>query len=163
VAAPGLNPLQLVLVGTVLEATAFLAEIPTGVLADVYSRRWSVIVGGPLVGLVATLVSIRAALVTAGLILSPALVLYVRSIRQAGARVPSSGRWLHRVIRSNKLGGNHAPGVPSAVTPVTGRHPSMVAATRLSRIVGDPPATIFVDLDSSGADALRGDILLPSR
>ena len=46
-----LNPLQLVLVGTTLELTAFLCEIPTGVLADVYSRRLSVIVGFVLVGL----------------------------------------------------------------------------------------------------------------
>ena len=41
----GLNPLQLVLIGTALELTAFLMEIPTGVVADVYSRRLSVILG----------------------------------------------------------------------------------------------------------------------
>lgn len=46
----GLNPLQLVLVGTALELTVFLLEIPTGVVADVYSRRWSVILGFILVG-----------------------------------------------------------------------------------------------------------------
>jgi DHA3 family tetracycline resistance protein-like MFS transporter len=45
-----LNPLQLVLVGTVLEATVFLFEIPTGVLADVKSRRLSVILGYALMG-----------------------------------------------------------------------------------------------------------------
>lgn len=45
-----LNPLQLVLVGTVLESTAFLCEIPTGVVADVYSRRLSVIIGTALYG-----------------------------------------------------------------------------------------------------------------
>lgn len=47
----GLDPLQLVLVGTTLEATAFLFEIPTGVVADVYSRRLSVIIGTFLFGL----------------------------------------------------------------------------------------------------------------
>ncbi|MCY3917039.1 MAG: MFS transporter [Chloroflexi bacterium] len=47
----GLNPLQLVLVGTTLELTALLTEIPTGVVADVYSRRLSVIVGFLLLGL----------------------------------------------------------------------------------------------------------------
>jgi DHA3 family tetracycline resistance protein-like MFS transporter len=47
----GLNPLQLVLVGTVLEATVFLFEIPTGIVADLYSRRWSVIIGYMLIGL----------------------------------------------------------------------------------------------------------------
>lgn len=46
----GLNPLQLVLVGTTLELTALLTEIPTGVMADVYSRRLSVIVGFLLLG-----------------------------------------------------------------------------------------------------------------
>jgi DHA3 family tetracycline resistance protein-like MFS transporter len=47
----GLNPLQLVLVGTTLEVTAFIFEIPTGVVADVYSRRLSVIIGTFLFGL----------------------------------------------------------------------------------------------------------------
>lgn len=47
----GLNPFQLLLVGTVLEATALLFEIPTGVVADVYSRRLSIIIGTILVGL----------------------------------------------------------------------------------------------------------------
>ncbi len=48
--AAGLNPLQLVLVGTALEATVFLCEIPTGVVADRVSRRLSVIVGYALIG-----------------------------------------------------------------------------------------------------------------
>lgn len=47
----GLNPLQLVLVGTVLELTAFLAEVPTGIIADVYSRRLSIIIGFVVVGI----------------------------------------------------------------------------------------------------------------
>ena len=41
----GLDVFQLVFLGTVLEATVFLFEIPTGVVADVYSRRLSVIIG----------------------------------------------------------------------------------------------------------------------
>lgn len=40
-----LNALQLVLVGTALEGTILVLQIPTGVLADVYSRRLSVLVG----------------------------------------------------------------------------------------------------------------------
>lgn len=40
-----LNPLQLVLVGTVLESAAFICQVPTGVLADMYSRRLAVILG----------------------------------------------------------------------------------------------------------------------
>ena len=46
-----LTPLQLVLVGTILEATVFIFEIPTGILADVKSRRLSVIIGHALMGL----------------------------------------------------------------------------------------------------------------
>src|SRR5262245_21832886 len=46
----GLSPLELVLVGTVLEATAFVAQLPTGVLADVAGRRLAVISGYALVG-----------------------------------------------------------------------------------------------------------------
>ncbi len=45
-----LDPLLLVLAGTILEATVFFFEIPTGVLADVRSRRLSVIVGYALMG-----------------------------------------------------------------------------------------------------------------
>lgn len=45
-----LNPLELVLVGTVLETAIFLFEVPTGVVADVYSRRLSIIIGVFLIG-----------------------------------------------------------------------------------------------------------------
>ena len=46
-----LNPLQLVLVGTVLEFVAFVCQVPTGVLADMYSRRLAVILGILLFGM----------------------------------------------------------------------------------------------------------------
>ena len=52
----GLNPLELVLLGTAMESAAFLFEIPTGVVADVYSRRRSVIVGVFLSGLAIMLI-----------------------------------------------------------------------------------------------------------
>jgi DHA3 family tetracycline resistance protein-like MFS transporter len=47
----GLDVLQLVLLGTILETSVFLFEIPTGVVADLYSRRLSVIIGTFLMGL----------------------------------------------------------------------------------------------------------------
>jgi len=47
----GLTPLQLVLVGTTVELSVFLFEVPTGVVADVYSRRLSIIIGYLLMGL----------------------------------------------------------------------------------------------------------------
>jgi DHA3 family tetracycline resistance protein-like MFS transporter len=43
-----LSPLQLVLVGSVLELSVFVCEIPTGVVADVYSRRLSIWIGHAL-------------------------------------------------------------------------------------------------------------------
>ncbi len=46
-----LNPLELVLLGTMLEASVFLFEIPTGIVADLYSRRLSVIIGYSLIGM----------------------------------------------------------------------------------------------------------------
>ncbi|GAA2604666.1 MFS transporter [Paractinoplanes durhamensis] len=49
-ASIGLSPLQLVLVGTVMETVCFLAQVPTGVIADLRSRRLSVIIGYLLMG-----------------------------------------------------------------------------------------------------------------
>jgi len=40
-----LSPLQLVLMGTAMEAAVFVFEIPTGVVADMYSRRLSLVIG----------------------------------------------------------------------------------------------------------------------
>ena len=48
-----LSPLQLVLLGTVMELSILIAEVPTGIVADLYSRKWSVIaafmLGGPAI------------------------------------------------------------------------------------------------------------------
>lgn len=38
-----LNPLELVLMGTAKEITVLTSEIPTGIVADLYSRKWSVV------------------------------------------------------------------------------------------------------------------------
>lgn len=46
----GLTPVQLILVGTTLEISAFVFEVPTGIVADVYSRRLSIIIGYILMG-----------------------------------------------------------------------------------------------------------------
>ncbi len=47
----GLDPLQMVLVGTVLELAILCFEVPTGVVADVYSRRLSVVIGCLVIGI----------------------------------------------------------------------------------------------------------------
>jgi MFS family permease len=46
----GLNPLELVLVGTVMELSIFVFEVPTGVVADTYSRRLSIVIGWVVFG-----------------------------------------------------------------------------------------------------------------
>ncbi|EKP94290.1 MFS transporter [Thermaerobacter subterraneus] len=46
----GLGPLELALVGTVLEITVTLCEVPTGVVADLYGRRASVLLGLATIG-----------------------------------------------------------------------------------------------------------------
>src|SRR5712691_5335121 len=58
----GMSPLQLVLVGTFMELTIFVCEVPTGIVADVYSRRLSTIVGYLVMG---------AAIVFCGLVAQP--------------------------------------------------------------------------------------------
>ena len=51
VTVAGLTPLQLVLIGTTLEVSTFLFEVPTGIVADVYSRRLSLVIGYILMGI----------------------------------------------------------------------------------------------------------------
>ncbi|HVO43996.1 MAG TPA: MFS transporter, partial [Aggregatilineales bacterium] len=51
----GMNALQLVLVGTAIEGTMFLLQIPTGLLADMYSRRLSIVIGLFLIGICYTI------------------------------------------------------------------------------------------------------------
>ena len=45
-----MSPLELVLTGTALEVGYFVFEVPTGIVADSYSRRLSVIVGVAIMG-----------------------------------------------------------------------------------------------------------------
>jgi DHA3 family tetracycline resistance protein-like MFS transporter len=52
-----LSPLQLVLTGTAMELAIFVFEVPTGIVADVYSRRLSIDVGTAIMGLSFVLVA----------------------------------------------------------------------------------------------------------
>ena len=61
-----LSPLQLVLMGTAMEGAVFLFEVPTGVVADTYSRRLSLIVG---------YLGMGTATVAVGLVSTPGLVI----------------------------------------------------------------------------------------
>lgn len=49
--AAGLNPLQFMVIGAALSISRLVFEIPTGVVADLYSRRLSVLIGLALIGL----------------------------------------------------------------------------------------------------------------
>ena len=49
--AAGLNPLQFMVIGAALSISRLLFEVPTGVVADLYSRRLSVLIGLALIGL----------------------------------------------------------------------------------------------------------------
>ena len=60
------SPLQLVLMGTAMEAAVFLFEVPTGIVADTYSRRLSLIIGYLGTG---------AAWVAVGLVSAPWLII----------------------------------------------------------------------------------------
>ena len=56
-----LSPLELILMGTVMEAAVFLFEVPTGVVADTYSRKLSLIVGYVGMGVAWMLVGVVSA------------------------------------------------------------------------------------------------------
>jgi DHA3 family tetracycline resistance protein-like MFS transporter len=45
-----LSPLQLVLVGTVMEAAVFVFQVPTGIVADLYGRKLSVVIACAIMG-----------------------------------------------------------------------------------------------------------------
>jgi DHA3 family tetracycline resistance protein-like MFS transporter len=45
-----LDPLRLLLVGSVLELTCLVFQVPTGLFADAFSRRWAVATGCSIVG-----------------------------------------------------------------------------------------------------------------
>ena len=50
VSEAGLNPLQLVLLGTIMEVSILLMEMPTGLAADYFGRKRSVVIGTCLLG-----------------------------------------------------------------------------------------------------------------
>lgn len=60
VTVAGLNPMQLVLVGTVMEIATLIFEIPTGIVADLYGRRLSVIIGTLVTGASLILVGVSS-------------------------------------------------------------------------------------------------------
>jgi len=77
-----LNPLQLLLLGTALELTYFLLQLPTGVLADLVSRRLCVLAGLFIVGIALIMQSLSPAFAN---LLAAQLVLGVGAALNNGA------------------------------------------------------------------------------
>lgn len=50
VSQAGLNPLQLVLIGTIMELAILIFEIPTGLVADFFGRKKSLVIGTFIIG-----------------------------------------------------------------------------------------------------------------
>ena len=71
----GMSPLQLVLVGTFMELTIFACEVPTGIVADVVSRKLSIVVGYLVMG---------AAIVFSGVVAQPWAVMVAWSVWGCG-------------------------------------------------------------------------------
>ena len=67
----GMSPLQLVLVGTFMELTIFVCEVPTGIVADVVSRNFSIVIGYLVMG---------AAIVFSGAVAQPWAVMVAWSV-----------------------------------------------------------------------------------
>ena len=76
----GLGPLELVLLGTVVEIAGLVFEVPTGIVADLYSRRLSVIIGVLAVGV---------CFVIQGLAPVLAVIVFAEALRGIGATFTS--------------------------------------------------------------------------
>jgi DHA3 family tetracycline resistance protein-like MFS transporter len=103
----GLNPLQLVLVGTLLEFCTFVFEIPTGIVADMYSRKMSVMIGVVLVGI---------GFMIEGLFPTFGMVLLAQFVWGGGYTFISGAReaWLADEIGQEKAGAVFMKGYQSA-------------------------------------------------
>jgi DHA3 family tetracycline resistance protein-like MFS transporter len=93
----GMSPLQLVLVGTVLETTVLIFEVPTGVVADTFSRRLSVIIGTLILG---------AAFILEGSVALVGFVLLAEAIRGIGETFLSGATdaWLADEVGEEAVG-----------------------------------------------------------
>jgi MFS transporter, DHA3 family, tetracycline resistance protein len=93
----GMSPLHLVLVGTVLEVTILLFEVPTGVVADTFSRRLSVTIGTFILG---------AAFIFEGAVALVGTVLLAEAIRGVGETFLSGATdaWLADEVGEEAVG-----------------------------------------------------------
>ena len=103
----GMDPLQLVLAGTFLEVAYFVFEVPTGVVADSYSRRASVIVAQVVMGV---------AFVVTGAVTSVAVILAAAALMGFGWTFKSGAidAWLADEVGAERLGREYQRGAQVA-------------------------------------------------
>ena len=99
----GMDPLQLVLAGTFMEIAYFVFEVPTGVVADSYSRRASVIVAQVIMGV---------SFVATGLLPSVPLILAAAALMGFGWTFKSGAidAWLADEVGAERLGREYQRG-----------------------------------------------------
>ena len=103
----GMDPLQLVLTGTFMEIAYFLFEVPTGVVADSYSRRTSVIVAQVIMGI---------SFVVTGLVTNVPLILAAAALMGFGWTFKSGAidAWLADEVGQERLGHEYQRGAQVA-------------------------------------------------
>ncbi|OFW72159.1 MAG: hypothetical protein A2Y55_09485 [Actinobacteria bacterium RBG_16_68_12] len=99
----GMTPLELVLVGTAMEVAYFLFEVPTGIVADTYSRRASVIVAQFVMG---------ASFIVTGLVANAGAILAAAALMGFGWTFKSGAidAWLADEVGPQHLGGAYQRG-----------------------------------------------------
>ncbi|MFC4334416.1 MFS transporter [Salininema proteolyticum] len=117
----GLSPLQVVLVGTVLEAAFFLVHVPTGLLADTVSRKRFVTAGLLVLGVgftVEGLVPAFAAILVAQILCAAGFAFMGGALEAWAADEIPPERLDHAVMRAAQLGmlGTLAGALLSGVT-----------------------------------------------
>ena len=102
-----MDPLQLVLTGTFMEIAYFAFEVPTGVVADSYSRRASVIVAQVIMGI---------SFVVTGLVTSVPLILAAAALMGFGWTFKSGAidAWLADEVGPERLGREYQRGAQVA-------------------------------------------------
>ncbi|MCB0909644.1 MAG: MFS transporter [Nocardioidaceae bacterium] len=103
----GMSPLELVLAGTALEVAYFLFEIPTAVVADLYSRRLSILIAAVLSG---------TAMIVIGLIPLAGWVIAGMALWGLGwtFRSGAEDAWLADELGSQRLGAAYQRGAQVA-------------------------------------------------
>jgi DHA3 family tetracycline resistance protein-like MFS transporter len=160
----GFSPLELVLAGTALEIAYFLAEIPTGIVADTYGRRLSTIVGALGLGIGFVLTGVADGV---GLVLAAAAFMGFTWTFKSGAEeawitdevgVERAGRSFHAGAQASRIGGLLGIAAAVGLALVDLRLPIVVGGVVLILLAGwlalAMPETGFVSARAAGLSAL---------